>query len=312
MPRWTCLFVSGGGEEVIDYAGLRGRDPAERAGAAAHRPPRGGRGRAVHDAGPNSSAGAEQVDGTEVRRLAELAPGPRHRDDHVHVRNDSRAERLPDHPRGDDAAGPELPASATSFGPEDAFWDPLPLFHIGGIVPLLACLDIGCRYCHPDQFDPVEALEMLESERCTVAMPVFDTIWLDVLNHPRFAQTDLSALRMLLLLGTPESLRLTQDADADTSPRCRAAGRPRHAPSSRLARSRDPLEKRVNTCGKLVSGQEVRISRFRDQAELPPRTLRRAAVPRRREVRGLLQGARADRGDDRSRTAGTTRATWPR
>ena len=67
--------------------------------------------------------------------------------------------------------------------PEDAYWDPLPLFHIGGIMPLLACLDIGCRYCHPDQFDPVEALEMLEAEQCTVAMPVFDTIWLDVLNH---------------------------------------------------------------------------------------------------------------------------------
>jgi fatty-acyl-CoA synthase len=97
---------------------------------------------------------------------------------------------------------------------------------------------------------------------------VFDTIWLDVLNHPRFADTDLSALRMLLLLGTPESLRLTQERMPSVA-QISGSGSTEACAQLALGSSRDPLEKRLTTCGKLVSGQEVRIIDSETGQEVP-------------------------------------------
>jgi fatty-acyl-CoA synthase len=110
---------------------------------------------------------------------------------------------------------------------------------------------------------------MLEAEGCTVAMPVFDTIWLDVLDHPRYADTDLSALRMLLLLGTPESLRLTQGRMPGVT-QVSGSGSTEACAQLALGSSRDPLEKRLTTCGRLVSGQEVLILDPETGAEQPP------------------------------------------
>ncbi len=52
-------------------------------------------------------------------------------------------------------------------------------------------------------FEPTEALDLLEHERCTVAFPAFETIWMPVLNHPRFPTADLSALRTVINAGVP-------------------------------------------------------------------------------------------------------------
>jgi len=50
------------------------------------------------------------------------------------------------------------------------------------------------------------ALTQLERERCTVAYPAFETLWLGVLNHPRFAHADLHRLRLIQNIATPERL----------------------------------------------------------------------------------------------------------
>ncbi len=262
----VVLFVSGGGEEVIDYAGYV-TDILPTAPLLRHTVHLGADAADRFVTRETFERGAEQVDPDEVRRLAELV---RVRDiAMIMYTSGTTAE-----PKGCLITHEAMTRQAQNYieryelSSGDAFWDPLPLFHIGGIVPLLACLDIGCRYCHPDQFDPVEALEMLEAERCTVAMPVFDTIWLDVLNHPRFAQTDLSALRMLLLLGTPESLRLTQERMPSVT-QVSGSGSTEACAQLALGSSRDPLEKRLNTCGKLVSGQEVRIIDSETGEEVP-------------------------------------------
>ncbi len=90
---------------------------------------------------------------------------------------------------------------------DDRLWNPLPPFHVGGIVPMLSCAYAGTAYCALPHFEPAAAVEQLQGERCTVAFPVFETIWLAVLDHPKMAQADLSSLRMLLAIGTPEQLR---------------------------------------------------------------------------------------------------------
>ncbi len=79
----------------------------------------------------------------------------------------------------------------------DRFWSPLPIFHIAGILPLIAVLDVGGAYLTIPSFDAGVALSMLESEKATHAYPCFVTIMQDLLSHPRFAQTDLSSVRLM-------------------------------------------------------------------------------------------------------------------
>lgn len=144
------------------------------------------------------------------------------------------------------------------LGPGEAFWDALPLFHIGGIVPLLGCVDSGTRYCHVGSFDATEALAMLERERCTVAMPVFETMWLAVLGHPRFAAADLGALRMLLALGVPEQLRAMQ-ARLPHVAQVSGSGSTECGGNLVLGDQDDPYETRMTTCGRLMPGMELRV-----------------------------------------------------
>ena len=79
----------------------------------------------------------------------------------------------------------------------DRFWSPLPIFHIAGILPLVAVLDVGGAYLTIPSFDAGVALSMLETEKATHAYPCFVTIMQDLLAHPRFTQTDLSSVRLM-------------------------------------------------------------------------------------------------------------------
>jgi fatty-acyl-CoA synthase len=95
---------------------------------------------------------------------------------------------------------------------DDVFWDPLPLFHIGGIVPMLGAISARATFVHAGHFEPGVALRMLQKERCAVAYPAFDLIWMAVLNHPEFGSADLSRLRLIQSITTPERLAQFQAA----------------------------------------------------------------------------------------------------
>lgn len=141
---------------------------------------------------------------------------------------------------------------------EDSFWDPLPLFHIGGIVPMLGCFSVGARYCHAGHFDPGVALRMLEAERCTVLYPAFETIWLAVLDHPEFDRTDLSAVRLIQSIAVPE--RLAQlEARMPWAAQVSSYGATESSSNLTLTRPDDPYEVRIGTLGRVLPGMEVRV-----------------------------------------------------
>jgi len=141
---------------------------------------------------------------------------------------------------------------------DDRFWDPLPLFHIGGIVPMLGCFSVGATYCHAGHFDPDVALRMLEEERVTVAYPAFETIWLQVLNHPRFAEADLRSIRLIQNIAVPERLIRMQEAmpwAAEVS----SFGATECSSNLTLPLPDDPYDARMNTLGHPVPGMEIRV-----------------------------------------------------
>jgi fatty-acyl-CoA synthase len=142
---------------------------------------------------------------------------------------------------------------------EDRFWDPLPLFHCGGIVPMMGCFWAGARYCHAGHFDPDVALGMLEQERITVAYPAFETIWFGVLNHPRFAQADLSSIRLIQNITVPE--RLAQfEARMPWARQVTSYGSTEGATNLTMPTPEDSYEVRMNTLGSAVPGMEIKIA----------------------------------------------------
>lgn len=146
--------------------------------------------------------------------------------------------------------------------PDDRFWTALPLFHIGGIVAFLGAWEVGATFVHVGFFDPDHALEQLERERCTVAFPAFEAIWLAVLDHPRFATTDLSDLRLVLNVATPERLRLMQERILERAPgaiQVTTFGSTESCGFLSMAAPGDSLELRTETSGRPLPGMELRI-----------------------------------------------------
>jgi fatty-acyl-CoA synthase len=141
---------------------------------------------------------------------------------------------------------------------DDRFWDPLPLFHIGGIVPMLGCLGIGATYYHAGHFEATQALDTLEQERITIAYPAFETIWLQVLDHPRFPEADLSALRLIQNIAIPERLQQMHDR-LPTAAQVSSFGATECSSNLTLPDPDDPLEVRIATLGGPVPGMEIKI-----------------------------------------------------
>jgi fatty-acyl-CoA synthase len=139
-----------------------------------------------------------------------------------------------------------------------AFWCPLPLFHTAGLATLTACLTSGAAYVHAGAFEAGLALEMLERERVTHAIPAFETVWMRVLDHPRFASTDLSRLRVVLMTGGESLLRKLQ-ARVPQAVQVTNFGMTEATGHLSMNCIDDPLDVRVTTGGHPLAQMEVRI-----------------------------------------------------
>jgi fatty-acyl-CoA synthase len=152
---------------------------------------------------------------------------------------------------------------------EDRFWDPLPMFHIGGITPMLGCLGLRAAFVHAGHFDPLVSLHQLQDERCTVAYPAFDLIWLAILDHPRYGEFDLSRLRLVQSITTPERMRDLQRrmpwAKFVTS-----FGATECASNLTLGGADDDEQTRTDTLGTVVPGNELKVVDPETGEEQPP------------------------------------------
>lgn len=151
----------------------------------------------------------------------------------------------------------------------DRFWTPLPMFHTGGTMSMLACMATGASYFHTGASDAGRMLRLLESERITVAMPVFEPLWLPVLDHPGFPAADLSALRMVQTAGVPEKQRLMQER-LPTAINLQSSGMTETASYFAFNRPDDPAEVRLSTGGYPMPTVQVRVVDTVTGQDCPP------------------------------------------
>jgi fatty-acyl-CoA synthase len=182
------------------------------------------------------------------------------------------------HPKGCRLTHEGLVRTGRVFG-EDRFpmvagdrqFNPLPLFHLATILPFNGCLAVGAALIGMEHFEPGAALRLLEAERCTVAFPAFTLIWQAMLDHPDFARTDISRLRLVNVNGDPEVTRpfaARTPGVVQISPYGATEGGGVIA----LSHPGDDLEGRIGTAGRPFEGIEARITDPDTGEPLPPNT----------------------------------------
>ena len=146
--------------------------------------------------------------------------------------------------------------------PEDRLCIPVPLYHCFGMVlGNLACITHGSAIVYPaDGFDPLKVLETVQAERCTGLHGV-PTMFIAELDHPRFAEFDLSTLRTGIMAGSPCPIEVMKRVVRDMHQEqiTIAYGMTETSPVSCQSSTATPLDKRVSTVGTVQPHLEVKI-----------------------------------------------------
>ncbi len=145
---------------------------------------------------------------------------------------------------------------------EDRLCIPVPLYHCFGMVMgNLGCMTHGATMVYPnDAFDPLTVLQAVSEERCTALYGV-PTMFIAELDHPRFAEFDLSTLRTGIMAGSPCPIEVMKRVQAQMNMRqvTIAYGMTETSPVSTQSSVDDPLERRVSTVGRVQPHIEVKI-----------------------------------------------------
>jgi fatty-acyl-CoA synthase len=139
---------------------------------------------------------------------------------------------------------------------------PVPLYHCFGMVlGNLACITHGATMVYAaESFDPLAVLETVEAERCTGLYGV-PTMFIAELDHPKFAQFDLTSLRTGIMAGSPCPIELMKRVNTEMhmDQITIAYGMTETSPVSFQSSTDDPLERRVSTVGRIHPHVEVKI-----------------------------------------------------
>jgi fatty-acyl-CoA synthase len=139
----------------------------------------------------------------------------------------------------------------------------MPLYHVGGMV-----LGSICGVAHGitivylgEAFDPLAALDAIQAEHCQ-AFGGVPTMFVSILNHPSFAQYDLSTLRLGFIGGSPCPIDVMRRIMDDMHIRDVAIiyGMTELSGGSTQTSPGDTLEQRVTTIGRVQPHMEVKIT----------------------------------------------------
>lgn len=141
----------------------------------------------------------------------------------------------------------------------DRFWNPLPMAHVGFLLPMIAAIDAGAAILAMKHFTAAAALDQIETERATWLFPAFPAIANDLLDDPSFVDRDLSLVRMTMLVGPPAQLRRLQHA-IPHAVQISTYGSTETGGVITYHLSTDSAESRAETCGPPMAGTEIAVS----------------------------------------------------
>ncbi len=151
---------------------------------------------------------------------------------------------------------------ALGYTEADRVCIPVPFYHCFGMVMgNLACTSHGATMVIPGEaYEPLLVLETVAKERCTSLYGV-PTMFIGELDHPRFADFDLSSLRTGIMAGSPCPVEVMKSVVSRMHmPGVTICyGMTETSPVSTQSSTEDSLEKRVGTVGRVHPHVEVKI-----------------------------------------------------
>ena len=151
---------------------------------------------------------------------------------------------------------------AQNMDEADRLCIPLPLYHCFGMVMgSLGCVTTGSAMVFPSEgFDPETCLRAISEEKCTSVYGV-PTMFVGMLQHPKFKSFDFSALRTGIMAGAPCPIEVMKQcvSEMNLSDITIAYGMTETSPVSFQTSYNDPLERRVSTVGRVHPHVECKI-----------------------------------------------------
>lgn len=148
------------------------------------------------------------------------------------------------------------------FTEKDRLCIPVPFYHCFGMVLAnMACVSHGSTMIIPGPaFDPGDVLKTIEAERCTAVHGV-PTMFIAELRHPDFEKYDLRSLRTGIMAGSPCPIETMKEiaAKMHMSEVVIVYGQTELSPGVTMTTTRDPLDKRVTTVGRVFPHTEIKI-----------------------------------------------------
>ena len=155
-----------------------------------------------------------------------------------------------------------LTGLAMKLGPADKLCIPVPLYHCFGMVlSVLACVSHGATMVFPGpSFDPEETLKSVEAEGCT-ALHGVPTMFITELDHPRFAEFELSTLRTGIMAGAPCPVEVMKRvlSEMHMEDILIAYGQTELSPINNMTLPNDTLERRTETVGRAMPWVEIKV-----------------------------------------------------
>jgi fatty-acyl-CoA synthase len=139
---------------------------------------------------------------------------------------------------------------------------PVPFYHCFGMVlgNLGSTTRGACMVVPGESFDALATLETIASEHCTSLYGV-PTMFIAELEHPRFAEFDLTSLRTGIMAGAPCPVEVMKQVQArmHMTEVTIVCGMTETSPGATQTTWDDPLAKRVETVGQAVPHAEIKI-----------------------------------------------------
>ena len=147
----------------------------------------------------------------------------------------------------------------------------VPMFHCFGMVlAMTASMTHGVTLSPLPYFTPRESLECINREKITCFHGV-PTMFIALLEHEDFPQTDFSYMRTGIMAGSPCPVKVMQDVvdKMNMTQITIVFGQTESSPGCTQSRVDDSLELRVNTVGRALPGVECKIVDPQTSEDLP-------------------------------------------
>lgn len=141
---------------------------------------------------------------------------------------------------------------------EDVMWDPLPMFHMASILPLLSLMHVGGKFLTDTTVNIDRAVRQIHEEQATFLYPAFPAIMSDLLAHPKFKPEQLNCVRLVSNVAHAEVLQANMAA-MPLATHVSAYGMTELSGITSHNDPGDPAEERLHNCGRPYPGIEVSI-----------------------------------------------------